>query len=116
MIAVALASASFGAAATLGGINARSLSTGSAAVASCDGDGVGLSYTMSGGTVTDVTVTDIAAGCAGGSLRVVLADNAGASVGAGGSVIVAATTASVTLSPQPSSSNVAAAHVAITGP
>jgi len=114
--AVALASASFGAAATLGGVTARNLSAGSAAVASCDSDGVGITYTTSGSTVTGLTVTGIAAGCSGGQLTVVLSNSAGASIGAGGPATVSGTTVAVTLSPQPSAANVAAAHVSIAGP
>ena len=111
-----VACASFGAATSLGGVNARTLGAGAAAVASCDSDGVGISYTTSGTTVTDVTVTGVAAACTGGMLRVVLANASGTSIGAGGPVAVAGTSVPVTLSPQPTASNVGAAHISITLP
>lgn len=114
--AVALASASFGAAASLGGINARDLSTGQANVLTCDGDGVGLTYTTSSGVVQSVTVTDVAAECVNGALRVVLADGSGASIGAGGPVTVSGSSVGVSLSPQPTATAVAAAHISIVGP
>jgi hypothetical protein len=116
LTAVGLVSASLGAASTLGGVIARDLSAGEADVLACDGDGVGITYTTSAGAVQSVTVTGIAAGCAGGVLRVVLANSSGADVGAGGPVTVAGTSEAVALAPQPTAISVAAAHVSITGP
>ena len=111
-----VASASFASAASLGGISARELAAGRAAVGSCDSDGVGVTYTTSSGTVQSITVTGVAAGCAGGSLRATLANSSGANIGAGGPITVAGTSVTVSLSPQPSSATVASAHVSITGP
>lgn len=113
---VALATAALGSAASLGGITARGLGAGQSIVTSCDGDGVGLTYTTSAGAVQSVTVTGVATGCSGGALSVVLADSTGASIGAGGPVTVTDTDVSVALNPKPSASSVAAAHVSIIGP
>ncbi len=116
VVTVVVATAAYAAAATLGGITSRSLGAGRAAVASCDGDGVTISYTTSSGAVTGVTIGDIAAGCTGGTLNVVLANSEGTSIGAGGPATFGGAAVSVSLSPQPSASNVAAAHVSIAGP
>src|SRR5687768_14811812 len=103
--AVVVAS-TFAAAASLGGLGSQELGAGAALVSSCDGDGVGLQYATSSGTVTAVTVTGVAAACAGGSLRVVLADGAGGGIGAGGPVVVAGASVGVPLAPQPLAASV----------
>ncbi len=114
-VAVVFGSAAFASAATLGGVTASRLGVGISGVASCDVDGVRLSYAVSDGSVQTVTVTDIAVGCTNGSLRLVLANNSGASIGAGGPAAVTGTTITVSITPQPSSTAVAAAHVSIIG-
>lgn len=116
VLGAVVTASTFAAAASLGGLGSQELGAGAALVSSCDGDGVGLTYTTSSGTVTAVTVTGVAASCAGGSLRVVLASSTGGGVGAGGPVTVAGTSVDVTLAPQPSAVSVEAAHVSITGP
>lgn len=112
----AIAATTAGAAASLGGVTTTDLSVGTALVASCDGDGVGLGYTTSAGIVQSVTVTDVAAACSSGQLWIVLADASGASIGAGGPVTVSGASVAVALTPQPPATSVAAAHIAITGP
>ncbi len=116
VIAAVVGCAVYAAAATLGGVTARGLGAGKTTVTSCDGDGVTIAYTTSSGSVTGVTISDIAAGCSGGSLKVVLANSAGTNIGAGGPATVGGATVSLSLSPQPAASNVAAAHVSIAGP
>lgn len=116
MLCCTAVAAAFGAAATLGGLGSQELGAGAALVASCDSDGVGLNYTTASGTVQAVTVTGVAAACAGGSLRVVLASSTGGDIGAGGPTTVAGTSVNVTLAPQPLAVDVEAAHVSITGP
>lgn len=111
-----VASATLGAAATLGGVSAQGIGAGRSVVASCDTDSVGMTYAVSGGTVSSVTVTNLAAACAGGALRVVLAGSTGASLGAGGPVTISGTSATVSLSPQPTATAVTAAHVSVVGP
>jgi hypothetical protein len=110
------------AAATLGGGDARSALSGSAAVTACD-DAVSLAYDTAGGKVTSVTVSGIAdPACAGAEVE--------ATVRGGGLVLGAAgpepvpsdgdTAADqVTLAvggPQPAAADVDGAHVAIERP
>jgi hypothetical protein len=112
-----------GVAASLGGLTPRKLGADSAVVSACDSDGFSVSYTNSGGNVTSVDVSGIAdPGCEGGQLSVVLANASGTSIGAGGPTTVPTdagtvdNTMTVSLSPTPAASTVAAVHVAVTGP
>lgn len=96
---------------------------GSAAIAPCDGDGVTIAYTTSGGNVTAATVGSLAdPGCEGGALVLVVTGVSGASIANGGPVTVptdadtSPNAVGVTLSPQPAAQLVAGYHVAITGP
>lgn len=116
LIAVALGCVGLASAASLGGIGPQELGAGNSVVTACDSDGVGLSYTTSGGTVQSVTVTGIAGGCVSGSLRVVLANSTGTDIAQGGPLSVSGASEIVTLSPQPSAAAVAAAHISIVGP
>lgn len=113
--AVACASAVGGAAATLGGAQTQSLGTGHATVASCDADGVSVAYTVTAGSVESIDVGGLASACAGGALRAVLADSAGASIGSGGPQTVAGTSVTVVLTPQPQANDVAGVHVVVEG-
>ena len=90
--------------------------TGSGAVSACDTDGFTISYTTASGNVTQAVVGGIAAACAGGSLQLTLTDSSGASIGSGGPVTVAGTTATVPLATQPYAGSVAGFQVAISGP
>lgn len=110
-----------GIAASLGPVTAENLGAGNSVVASCDTDGVSVSYSTSyDGTdgryeVASVTVDGIADTCDGQTLTVALADSAGAQL-AEGSVTVptgTGTTASVTLGTPPAASQVANVHVVI---
>jgi len=118
LLVVALTSGglAFGAASTLGPMNAKAIASGAAPINRCDPDGFTATYNVSDGNVVDVTIGDIAAGCAGGTLRLTLADETGAAVGTGGPVSVTSTSATVLISPQPSSSTVARSYVVIEGP
>lgn len=113
---MASASTVGGAAASLGGAQGEGLGAGAAVVASCDGDGVTVSYTVTAGVVERMEVAGLAAACAGGALRAVLADSAGTSIGSGGPLTVAGPTVAVPLTPQPQASAVAAVHVVVEGP
>lgn len=123
-LAIALTAATLPAvAATLGGLTPANLGAGSATVSACDTDGVTVSYNNSGGNITSVDVSGIAdPGCEGGQLSLVLADASGASIGAGGPTTVPTdgdtvdNSMTVTLSPTPAASAVAAVHVVVTGP
>lgn len=114
--AVACASTVAGAAATLGGLQSAGLGAGQSDVTGCDADGVSVTYALTAGAVDSIDVTGIAASCAGGSLRAVLADAAGASIASGGPHVVVGTTVSVAMTPQPRGGDVADVHVVIEGP
>lgn len=114
--AAALAAAVTASAASLGGITANRLSAGTAAVASCDPDGVTVTYTLSSGIVQSMTVGGVDAACANGSMRAVLANASGASIGAGGPTTVAGTSVVLTLSPQPLANAVEGVHISVVGP
>jgi len=124
VLAATLAAAMLpGFAASIGGLTATKLGADSAVVASCDTDGFSIDYTNTTGTVTAVVVSGIAdPGCEGGTLSLVLANAAGASVGAGGPTVVptdagtADNTMTVSLSPTPAASVVTAVHVVVSGP
>ena len=85
------------------GVSSGSLGAGVTLVASCDGDGVTLgyptAYDAASGTykTATVTVSGIAAACAGKKLDVTLKNAAGASLGTGSVAAIAGTSASVTL-------------------
>ena len=123
-LAIALTAATLpGVAASLGGLTTRKLGAGKAVVSACDGDGFSVSYTTSAGNVTAVDVSGIAdPGCAGGQLSLVLANASGTSIGAGGPTTVPTDAGTVdnamtvTLSPTPAASLVAAVHVVVNGP
>ena len=73
-------------AATLGGITTQDLGADSTAVASCDNNGVSVDYTpaysasIPNYALGDVTVSGIAAGCVGETLKVTLSTTANASL------------------------------------
>ncbi len=110
-----VATTAFASAASLG-LSTNTLGAGSANVQTCDSDGVSATYTVTSGNVTAVTIDGIAAACAGGRLKVTLADSSGAAIGSGGPTVVAATSESVSVNPQPAAANVAQLHVVIEGP
>ena len=99
----ALAVASFGAAsaASLGGLTSTSVGSNDTVVASCDSDGIavsyGTTYSASAGKyqVTSVTVSGISAPCVGQTLAVTIKGTGGTSLGSG---TAAVTTTSHTIS------------------
>lgn len=112
----ALAAAVTASAASLGGISANRLTSGSAAITSCDADGVTMTYTLSSGVVQSMTVNDVAAACANGAMRAVLVNASGTSIGAAGPTTVTGTSVTLTLSPQPLANTVEGVHISIVGP
>jgi hypothetical protein len=92
------------------------LAAGGSTIVPCDPDGVDVIYTLSGDTVTQMTVQDIAVGCVGGSLSVALVEGSGNNLGEGGPATVTGSSLTLSISPQPISFDVAAVHVVITGP
>ena len=114
--AAVIAAAVTASAASLGGITANRLSSGTAAILSCDPDGVTVTYTLSSGVVQSMTVSGVAPGCANGAMRAVLVNASATSIGAAGSTTVAGTSVTLTLSPQPLASAVEGVHISIVGP
>jgi hypothetical protein len=120
--AVVVSGAVFAMAASLGGITSNSLGADSAAVATCDSDGVSTSYTTAYDAtdgryeVTAVTVSGIDNVCDGKPIAVTLTNGAGASVGSGSTTVpvdVGATAVTVTLSAAAAASGSANVHVLI---
>ena len=108
-------------AASLGGLTTARLGASNNAVASCDSDGVGLTYTNTYGTAgrryrtTGVTVTGLNSACSGKSLRLMLA-SAGASLGTGTiASLTAASTQTITMTTLANTRLVTRVAVVITG-
>ena len=88
LVSMGLIGAVYGAAASLGGVTAPALGSSSAVIGSCgDPDGVDVAYTISGGKLTTVTVSDIDGtavdDCDGKNIGVELTDTNGASIAVG---------------------------------
>ena len=90
-------------AASLGGITSNSLGADTVVVGSCDTDGVTLAYTnaydatLGRYQTTTVTVSGIAAACAGKSLALTLKDSGGVSLGSGTVASIVGTSAAVAM-------------------
>lgn len=113
----------YAAAASLGTINDATLGAGNGTVVACDNDGFSVSYTTSGGNVTQVTLSGISdPGCEGGRLSLTLTDGSGNAIGSGGPVTVPTDgdavdqQMTVNVSPQPSAEAVQGIHVVVGGP
>jgi hypothetical protein len=113
---VAVVSAAYATASSLGGITANSLGAGGATVQSCDSDGLSIAYTTSAGKVTEVAVSGISPSCNGGQLSVTLINSSSASIGTGGPQVVSATSHTIGVPAQPDATLVTGAHMVITGP
>jgi hypothetical protein len=101
------------------GLTAGKLGGGNTTVVPCDSDGFTHSYTTSRGKVTAVTVGGLASpACNGGTLRVTVTDASGASTASAGpqSIPAAATSVTLSTSPQPSAALVAGVQIAVEGP
>jgi hypothetical protein len=113
----------FGSAATLGGLSSDQLGADTRTVASCDTDGVAVTYTEAyeqtapaGYKVTDVTVTGVASACAGQTLSVTLSGAGDQAVGEGSITVPASGTDHVVaISSHPLAQDVTRADVVITG-
>jgi hypothetical protein len=107
-------------AATLGGLSSASLGANDTIVASCDTNGVSISYTNAYDAATGryrttgATVAGMATGCAGKKLSVTLRGAAGASLGSG-TATVGGTSQLVPLTPTAASDAVTGAAVVIAG-
>ena len=120
----ALGVAAFGAiaasAAGLGGLNSTSVGSNDTVVASCDTDGVNITYTTSYSAtaskymVTSVTLSGVNAACNGETAAVTVKDGTGASIGSG-SATVAGTSQAVSLGAGAAAESVVGASVIISG-
>jgi hypothetical protein len=93
-----------------------SLAAGGSTIASCDPDGVDVSYTLSGDDVDQMTVQGIAPGCDGGEISATLVDASETAIGEGGPQAVTGSSETLSISPQPDSLDVVGVHVVIVGP
>jgi hypothetical protein len=106
----------------LGPLGVDAVGAASAGIARCDPDGFTIvSYTTSGGDVTQAVVGGIAEpACAGGQLSLTLTDAGGAAIGSGGPVAVPSAadpgSAAVPLTVQPYAGDVAGFHAVVVGP
>lgn len=120
VLAGLVVTASVAMAASLGGLSSQQLGANTTVVASCDTNGVSLSYTTAYNAtagrydVTSATVSGIAAACAGQTLSLTLADAGFVALGSG-SATVSGTSQTVTFSPGIDAEAVARAAVVITG-
>lgn len=120
---IAACTAVYAAAASLGTIQDGTLGAGNGVVVACDNDGFSVSYTTSGGNVTQVTLDGINdPGCEGGRLSLTLTDGSGSSIGQAGPTMVPTDGDSLdqqmtlNVSPQPSAEAVQGIHVVVEGP
>ena len=107
-------------ASSLGGLNSTSLGANDAVVAACDADGVTIGYTTAYNAaaskyqVTSVTLSGIAAGCATQTAAVTVKGTGGTSL-ASGTVTVAGTSETITLSTPVPAETLVGASVVISG-
>jgi hypothetical protein len=98
---------------------APKLGGGTTTVSACDSNGFTFRYTVNtSGSITTITVSSIAGACAGGTLRLTLA-NGTTSVGSGTVSLPSSGfsgSVAVSVSPTPSSSTVTAAYAVVDGP
>jgi hypothetical protein len=117
-VAALLVSAALG----VGALGAGSLGAGGAPIVACDSDGFGLSYAISGASVTAVTVAGIAdPACEGGRLSLTLTGG-GTALAAGGPEAIptdadaADDAVTVQVSPHPVADQIDGLHLVIEGP
>ena len=115
LLASVVFAAVYASAASLG-VTGGDLGAGGDTVDRCDTDGVTVSYTVSGSSVTHVTVNGISANCNGGQLSLTVVNNSGGSLGSGGPVAVDATSETVSVTPNPAASAVVGVRIVIVGP
>ena len=99
VIGAAVSGGVFASATTLGGVNTASLGANNAVVTACDTDGVASTYgttynaTSKKYDATSVTVTGIAAGCIGKTIKFSLVNAAGTSLFEGSKAVAGASEA-----------------------
>lgn len=123
-VGVAAFAASFASAASLGGVTPDTLGANSAAVSSCDADGITVDWTSvyvdattDGYMLDKVDLGGIAAACAGKAYSVTLTGTAGAVLGTvtGSLAAVASPTEAVEFSNDKLAENVLGVHVVFSG-
>lgn len=116
LVLLAAGATSFAAAATLG-VTSTTLGAGRTAVPACDTDGFSYTHTLdTSHNVATVTVSGVAAACAGATLQLTLADSVNASIGSSSAALPVSGftgSATMTISGTAASASVAAYRVAI---
>jgi hypothetical protein len=113
--ALAAASPVVGQAAGGGGVATPGLGGGSAVVASCD-DVVSVTYEGAPGPVTSVVVGNVAGGCAGARLSLVVVDTIGTAVASGGVASVSGASVTVPVSPAVDPERAKGVRLVLVGP
>jgi hypothetical protein len=99
VIGAAVSGGVFASATTLGGVNTNTLGASTAAITACDSDGVSSVYGTTYNTTskkydaTSVTVSGIAAGCIGKTLKFTLVSSTGSSLYEGTKTVAGASEA-----------------------
>jgi hypothetical protein len=94
VVGAAVSGGVFASATTLGGVNTNTLGANNAAITACDADGVTSAYGTTYNTTskkydtTSVTVSGIAAGCVGKTLKFTLVSSTGTSLYEGTKAVV----------------------------
>jgi hypothetical protein len=116
LVLLAAGATSFAAAATLA-VTSTTLGAGRTAVPACDTDGFTFTHTLdTSHNVATVTVSGIAAACAGATLQLTLANSLNASIGSSNAALPSSGftgAATLTIAGTAPSANVAAYRVAI---
>jgi hypothetical protein len=116
LVLLAAGATSFAAAATLS-VTSKTLGAGSTVVPACDTDGFVYTHTLDvSHNVATVTVSSIAAACAGATLQLTLANSSSAAIGTGSAVLPSSGftgDVTLTITGAPPSANVAAYRVGI---
>jgi hypothetical protein len=117
----AVAFATFGSAATLGGLESSALGAGDGPITRCD-TAFGILPATSAGNVVTVTVNDVADACEGGDLTVTLTNGGGSVVASVGPTPIPVdgdalpSTVAVGVTPNPLAEQVVNGHVSVVGP
>lgn len=100
------------------GTSSRSVSSATAGVSSCgDLTGVGVSWTVTAGVVTALSLTAVPVACVGGSLSATLVGTGGAALGSAGPVTVTGTSQTIgSVSGSATATAVASASLSVVGP
>jgi hypothetical protein len=100
------------------GTTSRSVSSATASVSSCgDLSQVGVSWTVTAGVVSALSLTAVPAACVGGTLAVTLVGTGGAALGSAGPVSVTGTSQTIgSVAGSATATSVVSASVSVVGP